>query len=229
MNQSEKNHINLVLMAKAPRPGYVKTRLHAIFSHQQACDIYQRFLSRVRALSETWQQSRANIDLFIAYDPPDQPECWKNWHGWKKLPQSSGNLGDRLLAAFASIAPDPADPVIFIGADAPELSMHHLDWAADNLLTGQAAVVPAHDGGYVLIGVHSSALRLFADIEWGTDKVMSKTMEIAHAAGVSLVQSLPVSDIDTAEDLASLLDRLLCSSDADDQALADTLVKITQE
>ena len=227
MNQSKNMLITLVLIAKAPRPGYVKTRLHATFSHRQASDIYHQFLSRARALAERWQQNRGDIRLFLAYDPPDQPELWDNWHVWRRLPQASGNLGDRLRAVMDAIAPAPADAVIFIGADAPELSLQHLNWAAENLLANHAVVVPAHDGGYVLIGIHSSALVLLTDIQWGTDKVFSQTQKIARAAGLTLAQSLPISDVDTAEDLAGLVGRLLCSSDESDQAMAATLTNIT--
>ena len=227
MNQCKNVHVNLVLIAKAPRPGYVKTRLHTSFSHRQASDIYQQFLSRARALAETWQQNRPDIRLFLAYDPPYQPELWNNWHAWKRLPQASGNLGDRLRAVMDAISPAPADAVIFIGADAPELSLLHLDWAAENLLANHAVVVPALDGGYVLIGIHSSAQVLLTDIQWGTDKVFSKTQEIARAAGLTLARSLPISDVDTAEDLAGLVTRLLCSSHESDQAMAATLTNIT--
>ena len=227
MSKSENPLITLVLIAKAPRPGHVKTRLHTSFSHRQASDIYQQFLSRARALAERWQQNCPDIRLFLAYDPPDQPEFWNHWHAWKRLPQSSGTLGDRLLAVIDAITLAPADAVIFIGADAPELSLQHLDWAAENLLANHAVVVPALDGGYVLIGIHSSSRVLLTNIPWGTDKVFSKTQEIARAAGLTLAQSLPISDVDTADDLAGLVARLLCSSHESDRAMALALMSIT--
>jgi rSAM/selenodomain-associated transferase 1 len=226
MNHSENSRINLVLMAKAPRPGCVKTRLQKAFSPQQACDIYAQFLVRVKALAESWQTGRANLRRFIAYDPPDQPKFWHNWPEWTKLPQSTGDLGSRMLAVIQTIAPGPSDAIIFIGADAPELSLSQLDWALEQLVSNDAVVIPADDGGYVLIGMHASAQTLLMGIPWSTECVLAQTRKNADAAGLKLTQCAPMSDVDTAEDLAGLIARLLCSSDESDKAMAGTLKNI---
>lgn len=226
MNQREHRKVYLVLMAKAPRPGYVKTRLHGRFSHRQACDIYSHFLLRARNLAETWQRNAEDVHLILAYDPPDQPILWIDWRAWTKLPQCGASLGDRLLAVTGSLALASGDAAIFIGADAPELTVRHLDWAGENLASKDAAIVPAHDGGYVLIGLRPSAVLLFNGIDWGTDKVAMQTRAIARSADLDIGESAPVPDIDTAEDVAGLITRLLCSSNASDRALASGLLEI---
>jgi len=227
MNKSECLHVNLTLVAKAPRAGYVKTRLQKSFSPQQACDIYSCLLSRARALAESWQQTRPDIRLILAFDPPDLPQLWDTWSAWSKLPQISGDLGDRLRAVVASGTPEGRSAFIFIGADAPELSCQNLDWAKDNLLYHDAVMIPSNDGGYVLLGLHASATALLTGINWGTDQVRWQTQEIARNAGLKLADTTPISDIDFAEDIAELISRLLCSSDAHDKALAAALLKIT--
>ncbi len=227
MNTSEYLHINLALVAKAPRAGYVKTRLQKDFSPDQAGDIYRCFLSRARALAESWQQTGPDIRLILAFDPPDKPHLWDTWNAWTLQPQSAGDLGDRLQNVVAYAAPEERSATIFIGADAPELSRHHLDFARENLLNHDAVMVPAFDGGYVLLGLHARAKVLLNGINWGTDEVCRQTQDIARQAGLKLADTAPISDVDTAEDVADLIRRLLCSSDENNKALAAALLKIT--
>ncbi len=227
MNQSKCVQINLALVAKAPRAGYVKTRLQNGFSPQQACEIYHCLLSRARILAESWQQIRPDIHLVLAFDPPDQPQRWQSWSAWSKLPQTAGDLGERLRGVVSSGASKGRSAIIFIGADAPELSLCHLDFARENLSTHDAVMVPAFDGGYVLLGLHARAKVLLNGINWGTDEVCGQTQQIARQAGLKLAESESRPDVDTAEDVAELIDRLLCSSDENDTALAAALLKIT--
>ena len=227
MNQSEYLHINLALVAKAPRAGYVKTRLQKDFSPDQAGDIYHCLLCRARALAESWRQTGPDIRLMLAFDPPDKPQLWDTWNAWTRQPQSAGDLGDRLQSVVACAAPEGRSAIIFIGADAPELSLHHLDWARENLLNHDAVMVPSHDGGYVLLGLHARANVLLKGINWGTDQVCRQTQETARQAGLKLADTTPISDVDTAEDVAELIGRLLCSPDGNNKALAAALLKIT--
>ena len=227
MNQSEELHINLALMAKAPRAGYVKTRLHQDFSPDQAGDIYRCLLCRARALAESWRQTGLDIRLILAFDPPDKPQLWDTWNAWTRQPQSAGDLGDRLQSVMAYAELEERSAVIFVGADAPELSLHHLDWARENLLSHDAVMVPSHDGGYVLLGLHARANVLLRGINWGTDQVCGQTREIARQAGLKLADTTPISDVDTADDVADLIRRLLCSPDENNKALAAALQKIT--
>lgn len=227
MNNHKSLHINLALMAKAPRAGYVKTRLHKAFSPEQACDIYRCFLGRAGALAESWQQIRPNIHLILAFDPPDKPHLWDAWNAWNRQAQSPGDLGDRLQSVVAYAESEEPSAVIFIGADAPELSVEHLDFAREKLLNHDAVMVPAFDGGYVLLGLHSRAKVLLNGINWGTDEVCGQTREIARQAGLKLAETPPISDVDTADDVAELIDRLLSLPDENNNALATALLKIT--
>ena len=227
MNLNEDVHINLALMAKAPRAGYVKTRLYKDFSPDQARDIYRCLLCRARAVAESWRQTGPDIRLILAFDPPDKPQLWDTWNAWNRRPQSAGDLGDRLQSVMAYAAPEGRSAIIFIGADAPELSLHHLDFARENLLNHDAVMVPSFDGGYVLLGLHARANVLLRGINWGTDRVRGQTQEIARKAGLKLADTTPISDVDTAEDVADLIRRMLCSPDENNKALAAALLKIT--
>jgi rSAM/selenodomain-associated transferase 1 len=227
VNQTQHRlNITLALVVKAPRSGYVKTRLHAHYLPRQACSIYRQFLDRARLLAETWRGRHPDIKLLLAYDPPDQRQFWDHWLQWDKQPQSAGNLGDRLRSVINALSMKSDDAVIFIGADAPELTGQHLDWAVSNLASHDAVMIPATDGGYVLIGLRPQAGALLENITWGTEKVAAETRGMALHAHLKLAESSAVPDVDTASDITALRTRLLCSLDESDRLLACTLSEI---
>lgn len=200
--------VALVLVAKQPVAGRVKTRLTPAFSAPAAAAIYETFLSHVRSTCEQLSAALGTIDLVLLYDPPESADTWNLWTQWCRIPQSAGDLGQRLESGLKKINGEALTGCIFIGADAPELTYDHLAWAVDQVRASRYAMIPAYDGGYVLIGIPDGRAPLFQGISWSTPHVARQTRRAAGRQGVVISERPALHDIDTPEDLADLLQRL---------------------
>jgi rSAM/selenodomain-associated transferase 1 len=109
--------------------------------------------------------------------------------------QAQGDLTDRLLAALA-----PA-PVIFFGADTPDLDSSHIASAISALNSNEVVIGPAYDGGYYLIGMKRAKPELFTDMPWSTDQVMPETLSRLAKQGIEPVLIETLHDCDRPEDL----------------------------
>jgi glycosyltransferase A (GT-A) superfamily protein (DUF2064 family) len=105
-----------------------------------------------------------------------------------------------MLAAIGA-----AGPTLVIGTDCPVLEVAHLQQAAAALATHDAVLIPAEDGGYVLIGLRRAQPEVFADVAWGTPQVLATTRQRLRSAGLSLRELPALWDIDRPADLARLL------------------------
>jgi uncharacterized protein len=196
-----RSKFTLVLMLKAPRPGTVKTRLAAALGPARATAIYRTLVER--QLASIPPGLRAEIH----YAPGEDPAAGAELSAWlgpgtAYFPQSSGDLGDRLSAAFAAAFDRGAAGVLAIGGDCPGLDSSVLASAAASLAAHELVLGPATDGGYYLIGLARPRPELFADMPWSTGRLLEATL--ARAASLGLAPKLlpPLDDIDTAEDLA---------------------------
>jgi uncharacterized protein len=114
--------------------------------------------------------------------------------------QPSGDLGTRMLAALET----GGDPTLVIGSDCPAFTPEHLRAAADALGHADVVLIPAEDGGYVLIGARSPQSELFSGVSWGTSTVLAETRERIAALNLKAVELGPLWDVDTESDLARL-------------------------
>ncbi|MGC8559845.1 MAG: TIGR04282 family arsenosugar biosynthesis glycosyltransferase [Phycisphaerae bacterium] len=220
MSTAEPNHrsavapVAVVLVAKAPIPGSVKTRLTSHISAQAAAEIHAAFLDHVRRTAEQWASETVGIELVLLFAPPEDISPWDGWNHWRKLPQRGGDLGHRMEDARHRVSTPSHAGCIFIGADVPELTPDHLAWAAAEVNRGRYAMIPAHDGGYVLIGVPRFKKSLFDGIAWGTAEVASQTRRAAAQHDETISELPPMHDIDTCADLTALLNRLAASPES---------------
>lgn len=189
----------LVVFAKAPVPGAVKTRLSPALSPDAAAEFYAASLDDVVVSAVC---ATGSVDIWYAGDGgyfeqrfPEIP----------RARQPAGDLGTRLMEAFDRTFAAGADRVSVIGSDAPTLPRPVLAGAFHALDRADAALGPTEDGGYYLVAVRRDAWPrakvLFREIAWSTDEVLDQTRARASAAtlGVAL---LPLwYDIDRAEDL----------------------------
>ncbi len=203
--------VAVVLVAKAPIPGSVKTRLTSHITAQRAAEIHAAFLDHVRGMVEQWAAETVGIELVLLFAPPEYISPWEGWDHWRKLPQSGGDLGHRMEDARHRLSSPSHAGCIFIGADAPELMPNQLAWAAAEVNGGRYAMIPARDGGYVLIGVPQFKNTLFKGIAWGTPAVAAQTREAAAEHHDAISELPPMHDIDTFADLTALLNRLSAS------------------
>lgn len=126
------------------------------------------------------------------------PEAFERWMGPGVMfkPQVEGDLTDKLMA-FVDHA-----PVIFFGADTPDLAEHHIQAATDGLDTHEVVIGPAEDGGYYLIGMREALPELLTDMPWSTDQVLSETLKRLDRLGIVPLLLETLSDCDRPEDLA---------------------------
>jgi hypothetical protein len=201
----EGNRARLLIMAKAPVAGQVKTRLEPLLGPDGCAALQEALIRRTAALDDGTG--------FLAYSPTGAAGLLRPLIGprVRLIPQLTGDLGQRMAAAVrtvAAAAPGGSGPVIVVGTDCPALDRSHLARAAATLDAGHDVVLgPAHDGGYYLIGVARPDSRVFAlpTEAWGGPRVAELTAEAVAGAGLSLGFIAPEHDLDTPADVPRLL------------------------
>lgn len=183
----------IVIFAKAPVAGRVKTRLIPALGAEGAARL-------ARAMLE-WTVEQAlgtGLEVELCGDP-DPPE-WYDGPEVALSAQGEGDLGQRLARA----AGRAAGPVLLIGTDCPSLDRFRLETAA-RLLEGFDSVIHrAEDGGYVLLGLREADPSLFEGISWSTPAVAAETVARIEALGWSLHEAETLRDIDEPGDLVHL-------------------------
>jgi rSAM/selenodomain-associated transferase 1 len=184
-------------MAKAPIPGLAKTRLIPIVGAHAAAVLQDRLTERTVATALA-----AEIGPVALWCAPDATHA-----SFRDLAarfpitlsrQPDGDLGARMLAALAN------GPALVIGSDCPAFTPEHLRAAADALDHADVVLIPAEDGGYVLIGSCAPQAELFSGVGWGTSTVLAETHERIAALNLKAVELSLLWDVDTESDLARL-------------------------
>jgi rSAM/selenodomain-associated transferase 2/rSAM/selenodomain-associated transferase 1 len=195
----------LLVFAKAPVPGQVKTRLAAETGREEAASIYEwlgrKVLDQVR---------RGPYRTVVFFDPPEARESVEGWLGADDLefvPQTHGDLGARLDAAFGW-AFGETDQVVVVGTDAPDVDSDLVMEAFRSLETADLILGPATDGGYYLLGLKNRAPGLFDAIPWSTASVLAETRARAQSLGLSEALLPTLSDVDTLQDWLKVTDRV---------------------
>ena len=191
----------IAVLAKAPVPGFAKTRLIGLLGADGAARLQERLIER--ALATAAAAAIGPVTLWCAPDAghPSLRNAARR-HGARLASQPEGDLGRRMLAAFE--AAPPGAGVVLIGTDCPNLAPGDLKDAAALLPDGDVVMAPAQDGGYGLIAARRPIPVLFADMPWGTDRVAALTRERARACGLKVTETRTVWDVDTEEDFARL-------------------------
>ena len=186
---------HIVIFAKAPVPGRVKTRLIAALGEEGAARLAGEMLEHT--LKEA---AASGVDHELCGDPdaaywgdllPAAPFSW----------QGEGGLGERLSRATERVLGEGAS-VLLIGADCPALDRTRLRHAAEALQTHDAVIHPALDGGYVLLGLRRFDPSLFEGIAWSTAAVAQQTLDRLAALGWSVHVGDTLADVDEPADLA---------------------------
>ena len=188
------NNYLIIVFARPPVMGKVKTRLAADVGAVSALKIYKQLLSYTINTVEQFNSSRAIIAWSEQYYD-------KNLKNWTQLIQPDGSLGSRLRwAMHKTVGEKNAEKVLIIGADCPLIKAGDLQEAIDYLDHSQVVLGPCDDGGYYLVGTGISSPALFPDLPWGTDQVLKMTMESLHSAAISVKLMGQKYDIDTLGD-----------------------------
>jgi rSAM/selenodomain-associated transferase 1 len=189
--------VAVAVLAKAPIAGLAKTRLiPAIGAHAAAC-LQERLTEQTVA---TACAARIGPVTLWATPNPAHPlfRALAAQYPLSLATQPGGDLGGRMLAAFESVD----GLAIVIGTDCAALTAGHLQDAAQALIGGQdIVVIPAEDGGYVLIGSRLPQPSLFRNMAWGTETVMKETRARLSRQALKVRELAPLWDIDRAGDL----------------------------
>jgi hypothetical protein len=184
---------HLVLMAKTPQMGRVKTRLAADIGLVQAWAFHRRCLA---AAARTLVDSRWTCWLAIA---PDTAAADLHFDGWTNIAQGGGDLGARMFKPMQIL---PPGPVVIVGSDIPGIRTRHIDAAFKILGDHDWAFGPATDGGYWLVGARRRPHLIdpFQGVRWSSEHALADTVaNLPKNARVGWVETL--SDVDEAIDL----------------------------
>ncbi len=190
----------VAILARAPVAGETKTRLIPVLGAAGAAKLAAWMLRRAVATAQAAELGP--VRLFCAGDP-DHPEfiaC--GGKGLDRFRQPGGDLGARMAQAAEQAA--TPDGVIVIGTDCPALTPDHLHQVAQALRQNDVVVLPAEDGGYVLMAMRQPSAAPFSGIRWGESTVMAHTRRRLAELGCRWTEPATLWDVDRAEDLERL-------------------------
>jgi uncharacterized protein len=191
----------LVIMAKAPRPGSVKTRLAPSLPLQAVAGFYRCLLEDTLALA----RSLGSVEVAIMCPDSDVNELASlAGQGARVVAQKGEGLAAGLTSVFAHFAEGHQRRVIAFNSDSPHLPRSVLGDAFETLTAHDVVVGPTHDGGYYLVGAKTSHPTLFAGDGMGTSSALERLLSRARALELSVGFVDPFCDIDVADDLTRL-------------------------
>lgn len=189
----------LAVMARAPIPGQVKTRLQPRLTPEESASIYHAFVQDTLDLAA----SAEAYTPFLFFTPQEQELFFRRLapSSIGLLPQSEGDLGQKMHDIFVQLGARGYSPVVLIGTDIPTLQPGQLDEALKSLDVSDVCLGPSSDGGYHLIGARMAHRSLFEGLPWSNPEVLESTLARARAAGLSVALLDTYTDVDTVREL----------------------------
>ncbi len=186
----------LIIFAKNPLPGKVKTRIAKELGNELTLDIYIKLME----ITEK-NVGGLSIDKWVAYS--DFIEHQDLWHTrkYKKIKQEGSDLGMKMHRAFEQAFAQGYEKVCLIGTDIPSLKEPILKEAFLQLDKVDVVIGPAQDGGYCLMGLKKNNEALFLDKKWSHSNVLKDATATIKTQGLQHVLLKPLKDIDHVKDL----------------------------
>jgi uncharacterized protein len=195
----------LVVMAKAPRPGAVKTRLASRLSPEAVTTFYCCLLEDTLALA----RSLGDVEVAIMCPESDVAHLSSLLGGQASIVAQKGEgLAAGLTSVFGHFAGDQQRRTIAFNSDSPHLPRSVLEQAFETLAGHDLVVGPTHDGGYYLVGAKASHPTLFAGDGMGTSSALDRLLSRIRVLELSVGFAIPFYDIDVVEDLTRLAEEL---------------------
>jgi hypothetical protein len=191
----------LVIMAKAPRPGSVKTRLARSLPVPAVTELYRCLLVDTIALAQALKDVEV-VMMCPEFDVEDLRSATDNTV--RIVPQAGSGLAAGLTSVFAHFAAAGRERIVAFNSDSPHLPASVLESAFRALSECDVVVGPTHDGGYYLVGATASHPGLFAGDVMGTNSAFEALLARASALRLSVHLTDPFYDIDEAIDLGRL-------------------------
>jgi len=203
----------IMIFARAPVPGEVKTRLAMKIGAVAAAQFYRAMLGDTLNMATRAAQSAGNCEVILAFTPddafaPHEHSLSEIWDG-ERMAQRGDDLGARMLNAMNNARKCGTEHIVIIGSDAPDLPPDLLVQSLHDLAFCDVVFGPAHDGGFYLIGA-SRALpqAIFAGLAWSSAQTLNSTLANVRKLGLEFQLLTSWADIDSSKDLIALRERL---------------------
>ena len=195
----------LVLFARLPVLGQVKTRLTPRFTPEEALALHRALLIDSLALvSHCAELAVAACRLYLSEEGPLDGEMIARLGSISPRIQSGADLGERLLHAFQECLAEGVREIVVLGSDSPHLPAGYVARAFEELGKAEVVVGPARDGGYYLLGASRLHTALLTEMPWGTAQLYRETVRRARKEGIPIA-SLPAwYDVDLPESVVQL-------------------------
>jgi rSAM/selenodomain-associated transferase 1 len=190
----------LVIFAREPVPGRVKTRLAEGLGAGPAAAAYGALLDHTLAVAR-----RSEVELLIALAEVPDPR-WRPSIGCRVEIQGRGDLGSRMAECFRRRFTEGSERAVIVGSDIGRLRAAHITAAFAALDHRPVVLGPADDGGYWLVGQQSPGMDLFSGIPWSRPETLAATRDRLLALGVEWSELETLPDIDTVEDLQKAIE-----------------------
>ncbi len=200
---SNVTNCRILVFARAPILGEVKTRLLASIDAQTVATLHEKLV--LHSLNTAVESKVGPVELWCTpmVEHPFFIQC-ANRFRIELYPQTEGDLGKRMAHAFKETL-KRSDMALLMGTDCPSLTREDLKEAKKALKEGASAVIsPAKDGGYVLIGLRQYAFTLFEGISWGTSAVLEETRQRLRRLRWNWHELSEKWDVDRPEDVERL-------------------------
>lgn len=198
---------SLIIFAKSPIPGKVKTRLTPYITPTEAAELYKAFITDIIRNTHKLKCERVTI----AYTPSNAEATFHSICGQSVnyIPQKGNNLGERMKNAFMYSFEKSSERTVIIGTDSPTLPLSYIQKAFDALKEVSVTIGPTFDGGYYLIGLSEQNDTIFDGVDWSTSNVFSQTLARIQAVKKQLCVLPPWYDVDTSDNLEFLRSHIL--------------------
>lgn len=196
----------LIVFAREPIQGKVKTRLAASLGDQVTARLYESMLQNVLESAEELN----DVEKVVFWDCEERSlPLLSERYKCESRRQAAGDLGQRMQTAFEEMFAIGCEACCIIGSDAPDLPVSYLFEAYRLLETQPVDVVlgPSKDGGYYLLGLRQLRAQLFMNIPWSSASVLERSLAAASDSGLTTALLPEWQDIDTAEDLLAFQER----------------------
>lgn len=192
----------IICFTRVPQAGKTKTRLMSFLSGEECAALHIAFLEDISEVLADY-----DADVFVAYTPEgDHSELQRIFPYAKEFfSQKGGELGEKMHNCLCHILDLGYDRCVLVGADLPLLGKEHFDSAFTALDTADVSIGPTLDGGYYLVGLKKPCAAMFTNQSYSCDSVFDSAVKAAESQGFTVKTALTCSDVDTADDLRSLV------------------------